>query len=53
MRLAKPLAGAFANWAGHRKVGLKYDDLIIEENETAQKVRCHSGAEDWNKGRAR
>jgi ubiquinol-cytochrome c reductase subunit 7 len=38
MRALTPVANAFANAAGHRKLGLKYDDLIIEENPEMQKV---------------
>jgi ubiquinol-cytochrome c reductase subunit 7 len=34
----KPLAGYYAKVAGHRKIGLKYDDLLIEEREDMQKV---------------
>jgi hypothetical protein len=35
----KPLANAYARACGHRKVGLKYDDLIIEERDDVAKVR--------------
>ncbi|KAK4684529.1 ubiquinol-cytochrome c reductase subunit 7, partial [Tremellales sp. Uapishka_1] len=34
----KPLANAYANIVGHRAVGLKYDDLIIEEREDVKKA---------------
>lgn len=35
----KPIANAYARAAGHRKVGLRYDDLIIEERLDVEKVR--------------
>ncbi len=38
-RMLRPVANAYANWTGHRQHGLRYDDLIIEENSTTQKVR--------------
>ncbi|GMK55815.1 hypothetical protein CspeluHIS016_0208710 [Cutaneotrichosporon spelunceum] len=34
----KPLANAYARAAGHRKVGLRYDDLIIEERLDVEKA---------------
>jgi hypothetical protein len=34
----KPLANAYANIVGHRKMGLKYDDLITEERDDIQRV---------------
>lgn len=34
----RPLANAYARAAGHRQVGLRYDDLIVEEQEDVQKV---------------
>ncbi|BEI85159.1 hypothetical protein CcaverHIS002_0505600 [Cutaneotrichosporon cavernicola] len=34
----KPLAKAYARAAGHRKVGLRYDDLIIEERRDVEKA---------------
>lgn len=37
-RFLKPLAGKYANLAGYRAHGLKYDDILIEENATVQKV---------------
>lgn len=37
-RFLKPVANAYARAAGYRQLGLKYDDLVIEENETVQKV---------------
>lgn len=36
--LLKPVATAYANLAGFRKYGLKYDDILIEESATVQKV---------------
>ncbi|CAN6674745.1 cytochrome b-c1 complex subunit 7 [Trichomonascus vanleenenianus] len=33
-----PAASAFTNLAGYRKMGLKFDDLIIEENDVVQKA---------------
>lgn len=38
MRMLKPVANAYANAAGHRKMGLRYDDLIIEESPRVQKA---------------
>jgi ubiquinol-cytochrome c reductase subunit 7 len=37
-RFLKPVATWYANLAGYRRYGLKYDDLIMEENNTVQKV---------------
>lgn len=34
----KPVANAYARAAGYRKVGLKYDDLIMEERYDVEKV---------------
>ncbi|KAK4058557.1 Cytochrome b-c1 complex subunit 7 [Microbotryomycetes sp. JL221] len=34
----KPLADRYASLAGYRKHGLKYDDILIEENQTVQKA---------------
>lgn len=42
-----PISKAYVNAAGYRKVGLKYDDLIIEERRDVEKVRR------FEKGRAR
>ncbi len=36
--MLKPVATAYARAAGHRKMGLKYDDLLMEEREDVQKV---------------
>ncbi|ORY80986.1 ubiquinol-cytochrome c reductase complex 14 kDa protein [Protomyces lactucae-debilis] len=33
-----PLAKTYARLAGYRKMGLKYDDLLPEENDTMQKA---------------
>lgn len=38
MRALTPIANAFANAAGHRRMGLRYDDLLVEENPEMQKV---------------
>lgn len=38
MRLLQPVATAYANAAGHRKLGLKYDDLLVEESPEMQKA---------------
>ncbi|ODQ63903.1 Hdbt inhibited cytochrome Bc1 complex [Nadsonia fulvescens var. elongata DSM 6958] len=35
-KIAVPIASWFANAAGYRKIGLKYEDLITEENPTVQ-----------------
>lgn len=37
-RPMKKLADKYADICGYRQHGLKYDDLIIEENETVQKA---------------
>lgn len=37
-RWIKPIASAYAEIAGFRRMGLKYDDIIIEENDTVQKA---------------
>jgi hypothetical protein len=36
----KPLANLYVDAAGYRKMGLRYDDLIVEEREDVQKVSC-------------
>jgi len=36
--MLKPFANAYANAAGYRKMGLRYDDLIMEEREDVQKA---------------
>ncbi|KAK4121321.1 14 kDa subunit of cytochrome bd ubiquinol oxidase [Parathielavia appendiculata] len=38
MRMLKPLASWYANAAGYRQMGLRADDLIVEENETVLKA---------------
>jgi len=37
--MVQPVANAYAHIAGYRQMGLKYDDLIVEENQQMQKVR--------------
>lgn len=37
-RSLKPIADWYANLAGYRKHGLRYDDLIVEENSTVQRA---------------
>ncbi|KNZ49737.1 cytochrome b-c1 complex subunit 7 [Puccinia sorghi] len=37
-RFLKPIASWYANLAGYRQYGLRYDDLIMEENKTVQKA---------------
>ncbi|KAL9937436.1 hypothetical protein V8E36_003845 [Tilletia maclaganii] len=37
-RFLTPVASAYANATGHRQHGLKYDDLVIEEDEGVQKA---------------
>jgi len=34
----KPVANWYANLAGYRQMGLKYDDLLVEENPTVQRA---------------
>ncbi|CDS07321.1 hypothetical protein LRAMOSA01270 [Lichtheimia ramosa] len=36
--LVTPVANMYANAAGYRKIGLRYDDLISEENELVQEA---------------
>ena len=38
MRMLKPVANAYANATGHRQMGLRYDDLLIEESDRVQKA---------------
>ncbi|EPQ28521.1 uncharacterized protein PFL1_03824 [Pseudozyma flocculosa PF-1] len=38
LRMIKPVANAYAQAAGHRQHGLRYDDLIIEESPRVQKA---------------
>lgn len=40
-RLIRPVANAYARAAGHRQMGLRYDDLVMEERESVQKVGAH------------
>ncbi|KAH7148486.1 cytochrome b-c1 complex subunit 7 [Dactylonectria macrodidyma] len=37
-RLVKPAATWYVNAAGYRQLGLRYDDLLEEENDAAQKA---------------
>ncbi|PWN91792.1 14 kDa subunit of cytochrome bd ubiquinol oxidase [Acaromyces ingoldii] len=37
-RLIRPVANAYARAAGHRQMGLRYDDLVMEERESVQKA---------------
>jgi len=37
-RYLKPLADYYANISGYRQLGLRYDDIIIEENSTVQEA---------------
>ncbi|GAB5589720.1 Cytochrome b-c1 complex subunit 7 [Umbelopsis nana] len=34
----KPVSSAYANISGYRQIGLRYDDLIVEENDIAQEA---------------
>ncbi|KAJ1020514.1 hypothetical protein NDA13_005830 [Ustilago tritici] len=38
MRVLKPVANAYANSTGHRQMGLRYDDLMVEESPRVQKA---------------
>ncbi|KAL2021788.1 hypothetical protein VTK56DRAFT_6562 [Thermocarpiscus australiensis] len=38
LRLVQPLANWYVNAAGYRQMGLRADDLILEENETVLKA---------------
>ena len=45
-KMLKPVAAAYTHLAGYRQMGLKYDDILIEENPEVQKVslgRCRRG----------
>ncbi|GAA5858989.1 hypothetical protein JCM5296_000778 [Sporobolomyces johnsonii] len=37
-KFLKPLADKYASLAGYRQHGLKYDDILIEENAVVQKA---------------
>jgi ubiquinol-cytochrome c reductase subunit 7 len=37
-RWVKPIADWYANAAGYRKLGFKYDDLLIEERDNVQRA---------------
>ncbi|KAK1922590.1 putative ubiquinol--cytochrome-c reductase [Papiliotrema laurentii] len=37
-KMLKPVASAYTHIAGYRQMGLKYDDLIVEEREDVQKA---------------
>lgn len=37
-KFLKPIADSYANLAGYRQHGLKYDDILIEENKSVQKA---------------
>ncbi len=37
-KLLKPVADAYSSLSGYRRVGLKYDDILIEETPLVQKV---------------
>lgn len=39
---AQPLARWYMDKMGYRQIGLKFDDLLIEESEPMQKVRTPS-----------
>ncbi|RUO95421.1 cytochrome b-c1 complex subunit 7, partial [Jimgerdemannia flammicorona] len=36
--LITPVANVYANAAGYRRLGLRYDDLIAEENDTVKEA---------------
>lgn len=36
--MLKPVANAYANATGHRQMGLRYDDLMVEESPRVQKA---------------
>ncbi|KIO34412.1 hypothetical protein M407DRAFT_240691 [Tulasnella calospora MUT 4182] len=38
LKLLTPIANAYANAMGHRQMGLRYDDLLVEEREDVQKA---------------
>jgi len=37
-KYVKPIANWYADLAGYRQMGLKYDDLLMEENPTVQRA---------------
>lgn len=41
LKLVQPVANAYAQTAGYRQFGLRYDDLLEEENHQMQKVRLN------------
>lgn len=43
-RFLKPIADKYSSLAGYRSHGLKYDDILIEENAVVQKVSVHACA---------
>ncbi|RSH77801.1 Cytochrome b-c1 complex subunit 7 [Apiotrichum porosum] len=42
----KPVANAYARAAGYRKVGLKYDDLLVEERDDVAKAISRLSAQE-------
>lgn len=66
-KFLKPLADKYASLSGYRAHGLKYDDILIEENLTVRKVSigratvhhmldigrlCEDARRDWSRVRA-
>ncbi|GAA6034303.1 hypothetical protein JCM8097_003834 [Rhodosporidiobolus ruineniae] len=51
--MLKPLADRYANLAGYRKMGLKADDLLLEESSIAQKASTHAFHASHGPGRPR
>lgn len=47
LKFFKPVANAYAQTAGYRQFGLRYDDLLEEENAQAQKVRIYLIYAPW------
>ncbi|EJT96813.1 cytochrome b-c1 complex subunit 7 [Dacryopinax primogenitus] len=45
-RWVKPVAAWYADLCGYRKMGLRYDDLLIEENPTVEKALTRLNAKE-------
>jgi hypothetical protein len=51
--MLKPVAAAYTHLAGYRQLGLKYDDILIEENPEVQKVSVRADMGDAKEGQER
>jgi len=48
LKALTPFAQAYINWSGYRKIGLRYDDLLIEERSDVQKAIQRLAPEETN-----